>query len=141
VKLIDDVLDVLGFILLLGVCIAVSFSVVLPMTKQETNTTALADKTAPKSVGYVSNSGYDGKMSKMEVVLMTQVQDFNMPEPKVFMVGTMKKEIGSVYEGQDTEISFETIAQLNISDPTGSKRYSFKYNFNGVDPYYLITGQ
>jgi hypothetical protein len=84
----EDILDFLAFLALLGICLAVAFGLVLPATHNATVTSpvALVDKTSPTTQGYANDSSFDGGLSKLEVVLMTQVQDFAIPDPKFYQI-------------------------------------------------------
>jgi hypothetical protein len=125
-------LDLLLFIVVLGVCLAVSFTIVTPMTKDDINTD-IVDKTAPQILGYGNKSSFDGTSSKMEVILSTQVQDFSIPDPKRYKVGSSMINIGSTYEGEEQDIAELAYTELSKTDPNGEGRYEAVYEY-GVPP-------
>lgn len=101
-SLVDDMLDLLGAIIFLGVCLAVSFGVIVNLMYQQPSANFLIDKTAPLYQGETPISSYDGTLSKLQVILLTQIQDYNMPEPRHFVVA-------STTGGSPADINIDTI--------------------------------
>lgn len=125
---LDDVFDLLVLIFILGISVLVGFGVVLPMTSDDylkTNT-VLEDKTAPE-VGYETTVLEPG-MSKLEVVLMTQVQEFGVPDPKKYKVGNTMIDITASYQ----ESSNLTYAGVMAYNSLVGDKFEVVYNWNGT---------
>src|SRR5690606_16959060 len=88
VKFIEDMLDLIVTIFLLGLTVSISFTVILPIFNEDKNQVGLVDKTSPEFLGYDLDDNYDGALGYLDVVLVTQMQDFNLPEPKRFTLAT-----------------------------------------------------
>lgn len=131
----DDIFDLLAFILLFGACIAITFGLVLPAVYDfnDPMENALLDKTAPVEVGYGNESNYDGTMSKMDVVLLSQVQDFSMPEPKKYKINGSMVDVTANYRGMLQEIGISVFNMLDDVDPNGTGRYEIDYYY-GKEP-------
>lgn len=132
-KIVEDILDLVVAIFLIGLTISVSFTVVLPIFNEDKNQVGLVDKTSPEFLGYDLDSSYDGARSYLDVVLATQVQDFNLPEPKQFTIATDNPDmvlIDSTYNSSFNlnEVKNITTALLNREGNTDS-RYRVKHNY------------
>ena len=125
---LDDVFDLLVLIFILGISILVGFGVVLPMTRDDylRTDTVLEDKTAP-SIGY-DTMVLDPGMSKLEVVLMTQVQEFGVPEPKKYKVEGTMIDITPSYQETDN-LTYAGVMAYN--DLVGD-RFEVVYNWNNT---------
>ena len=145
--MVDDILDLILMIILLGVSVGVGFSLILPMANQETLilNENIVDKSAPNILGDVSSFDYDGKLTKMEVLLQTQIQDFSIPRPKSFKVGGMSVAIEELYRDNENlqYIGITTWNELKKLDPTGNAKFSIRYNwnntFNTEDDFYEVV--
>lgn len=132
-RFVDDFLDFLLFIALLGVGLSVAFTVVIPSFNEVDNSVAYVDKSTPEYLGYEVNSDYDGKLSKLEAVLVSQVQDFDLPEPKVFTVGTNGATMIRVNETYESEYNLNSVKNQVVSwlNSLGGNdtRFELKYNY------------
>ena len=142
-SIVEDAFDLVLFIVVAGVFLVSSFNIVIPMTKDDkTSESALMDKTTPSEKGYESLSSYDGAMNKWEVVLMTQVQDFDLPEPKKYKAGSFEVPVGSLYEAGEKATGIRVYSAINGSDSNGQGRYILDYNYGTVpnisDDLYII---
>lgn len=99
-NLLDDLEDLVAFVVLAGICLVFSFQIVVPAFHDDSELTqvAIEDKTAPTIKGVEQDSSYDGTMNRAEVTLTTQVQDIGMPNPKYYIV---KNDRGT---GNDYEV-------------------------------------
>lgn len=131
----EDILDFLGFLVLLGVCIAVAIGIVVPAMHSSfmTEDKAIVDKTAPLQEGFDNQTNFDGAMSKVEVALMMRVQDFGIPEPNRFKVRDGLYEVRSSYEANEELYAEEVFKTLHTSDPGNNLRYRWEYNY-GAPP-------
>ena len=95
----EDMFDLLIFILLLGMSLGIGFSAIIPLTKDNIMyySQELEDKTAMQFVGEDIESEYDTSLTRLEAVLMTQVQDYCMPLPRRIKGGIADIEITSLY--------------------------------------------
>lgn len=144
---IDDIFDLLAFLALFGLCVAVAFGLVLPVYYDTVNVLdqSIVDKTSPREEGYVNASKYDGKMSKLEVVLTSQVQESSIPAPRVYKVHDLEIPIGTYYREDLQTLGVAVYNKLHQQDPSGSGRYYFKLNFGDTpsedDDYYELVKQ
>lgn len=144
---LDDALDLLAFLALLGLCVAVSFGLVLPVYYDTVNIEdqSIVDKTSPREEGYVNASEYDGTMSKLEVVLTSQVQESSIPAPRVYKIHDMEIPIDTYYREDLQKLGVAVYNKLHQQDPSGSGRYHFKLNFGATssedDDYYELIKQ
>lgn len=132
-RFIDDFLDFLLFIFVLGIGLSVAFTVVLPAFNEADDSVAYVDKSTPEYLGYEVNSDYDGKLSKLEAVLVSQVQDFDMPEPKVFTVGANGATMVRVNETYESEYNLNSVKNQVVSwlNSLGGNetRFEMRYNY------------
>jgi hypothetical protein len=153
---VDDVLDFLAFLFLLGICIAVAFGVVLPTFYEQDDITSnvLEDKSSPTSEGIVSSTSYDGTMTKLEAVLVTQVQDTGLPYPKRYVIEPDKNfstidgldaSVDSSYGGDIKSYGVDAYNKMHGLDSTNTGKYKVKYNYGVTDDpsddFYYIEKQ
>lgn len=124
-NIVDDALDFVKFLFFLGIALIISIKIVTPILYDDTmDKSALEDKTSPVVKGLDTNSTFNGTLAPLEVVLMTQVQDYDMPNPKKFKV-----------IAPDTPNKSVTV---DIGEIGGSYRSSVNLNFYGTAVYDLI---
>lgn len=134
--IIDDILDFLAFIILLGVAIAISFNVIIPEFKESQIIPAVfVDKSAPERKGYDFSEPFDGTYSKMEVVLFSQVQDneIPLPTPKRYFVGGTVGGSGAtrVDVPSDYRADLQSLGVITYNAIRGeSNSYRYKVDFN-----------
>lgn len=135
----DDALDFLILILVLSVCVALGFGVVIPLLNDHNMgyQTELVDKSALQLSGSDQNdSTYDGTLSRKEVILMTQVQDYSMPYPRRLTTPTLAVNITSLYKLD--VIGYGTKVNNDLKDDTDSTgysepRYAVNYSYGVVN--------
>lgn len=140
-SIVDDVLDFLAFLLVLGVCIAVAFSVVLPSTREQEQT-VLVDKSAPSAEGYASGFTTSDEMNKLEVMLMTQVQDGGMPAPSRFKIlDAPENAVNQDYKAYTANVFYEHRERMSADT---SSFYIVDYDYGATeatsDDVYTIKG-
>lgn len=134
---------VLGFVITLGVNTLYKTNRVVHTNNQN----YMEDKNTGKSKGYlISKYGdYDGTLSQMQVVLLSQIQDANMPSPrkvKVFIQGN-QIEMPIWYKEYRFD-SGQTIWNL-IKDDGSSIRYTMDYQYvlndsgSILDEFYAVN--
>lgn len=132
-KFVGDILDLVVAIFVLGLTISVSFTVVLPIFYEDKNQVALVDKTSPEFLGYDLQDDYDGTMSYLQVVLATQIQDYNLPEPRVFTVATDNPDmvrVDSTYNASNNlDRVKNTIVTLLNREGTYNSKYIMRHNY------------
>ena len=104
----------------------------------------MEDKNTGRDQGYLINEygAYDGTLSKMEVVLVSQIQDENMPSPTKIKVNGLDVQIPFTYR----EYYYECAQNvwLMIMNQPGDSRYSLTYRFTTAadgtlsDEYFAI---
>lgn len=127
----DGILDLLVLIALLGVVLAIGFGILVPLSMDSANQPMdLVDKTASSLEYYnstgESNAGYYGGMTKAEVMLSTQVQDYGMPNPRTIEVDGTKIDITSIY--RDERIGYATLMWQRIQGDSANQQYQFTYD-------------
>lgn len=154
-QVIDDFLDLVAFLFLGGLVFSVAFGLILPMVYDTFNPTneVIADKTAPITKGYDNvYSNYDGTMNIYEVILTTQVQDYELPSPKRYVIEPdgdvssiegLDVTVGSLYKEDPKQYGVATFNQLINVDPDKNGRYEIKYSYGPTsDPsddfYYIV---
>lgn len=141
----EDVLDFLAFLFLLGICLAVAFGVVLPVVYEssDNSATVISDKTAPTQEGYKLATGFDGTYSQMEAVLITQVQDPQIPAPSHYKVKGLDVGIDRIYRADLQNLGAASFDQLKSDGP--SARYKIGFNYGPTsspkDDYYEFLKQ
>lgn len=125
---LDDVFDILVVIFVLGISVMIGFGVVVPMVRDDylKQDKVLEDKTAP-SHGYVTvNTEYG--MSKLEAVLMSQIQDYGVPSPKKYKVGDTMIDITASYK-ESLNLTYAGITTFN---KLKGDKFEVVYNWNGT---------
>lgn len=152
-SIVEDTLDFLVFLFFLGLCLAVAFGVIIPIVHDSSSASSvgIVNKTAPKAQGSAVTTSFDGTYSSLDIVLMSQVQDFEMPEPKRFVVQSPVSDskvdidiadIGVLYETDYNQQKYANqLANLLSVSGVDNHRYVINY-FNGAsglaDDYYII---
>lgn len=132
-KIIDDILDLVVAIFLLGLTISIAFTVVLPIFYEDKEQVGLVDKTSPEFLGYDLDSTYDGSMSYLDVILSSQLQDFNLPEPKQFTIATDNPDMVVVDSTYSSSFNLNEVKSImtTLLDREGTKdsRYRVQHNY------------
>lgn len=124
-NIVDDVLDFVKFLFFLGLAIIISIKIVTPIIYDDTtDKSALEDKTSPIVKGLDGETSFTGTLTPLEVVLMTQVQDFDMPNPKKYRVNA-----------PDTSNRY---VEADIGSLGASYRSSYNLNKYGTETYDLL---
>ena len=138
----DGAFDILALVIILGVILAISMGLILPLVQTSNQDTLLAldNKTVTKTIGEsIDGYGdYDGTMSKLEAVLSTQVYDWGNPEPRLLIVNGTEIEITTNYKNEMEQYAQEVWAQIK-DDPEDSK-YVYKYDYSkSTKGAYVLT--
>lgn len=138
--MLDGIFDLVITIFLLAACVLISFNVIVPMLETTSSvSTALYDKSIIATEGYKNEETYDGSMTKEEIVLMTQIQDSYMPNPKVYLVNTDMVEVDEQYKSYLDTYGNSTFTNLLTIDPTGQSKFVVNYNEgDGITDFYEI---
>lgn len=143
-----ELLDIAIVVITIGLVVSTSFPALYKARSEAINNSYeyMEDKnTGSKTKGLLINEygAYDGTLSKLEVVLITQIQDENMPSPRKVTVNGLDVEIPFTYK----EYSFEAGQNVWVmvkNDAIGS-RYSLDYKFKTgsdgrlTDEYYAVN--
>lgn len=144
-NIVEDILDFLAFLFFLGLCLAVGLGLILPVVYEnpERASVGFQDKTSPVIVGDRVDSTYDGTVSRLEIALYTQVQDFDMPKPKKYRVesptDTRKVDIDVQAQGAYYKSSYNMNKNAKDSydvlngDTDIQTRYEFVYSTNDTE--------
>lgn len=153
-NIVDDALDFLLFIFFLGICLAVAFGIVIPIVydQNDLSSQTLADKTSPTIKGLELDTTYDGTLSKFDVVLMSQIQDYDMPNPKHYKVENPTN--GSLVDVDIEQLKANYRSDYNldkygdeiknalVSDNTLTGKYKIFYDYGTSagkeDDFYII---
>lgn len=142
-----EMLDLGLFILVLGLVISLGVNNLYKTYRQvqSESYSYMEDKNTGKSKGYLINEygAYDGTLSRMQVVLMSQIQDSNMPSPRKIVVNGTDVEVPFNYQ----EYRFESGQNiwLLIKNEDSKTRYSIDYQYlvdnNGIvtDEFYAVN--
>lgn len=132
-KIIEDILDLVASIFLIGLTISISFTVVLPIFYEDKNQVGLVDKTSPEFLGYDLDSNYDGAMGYLDVLLATQLQDYNLPEPKQFTIATDNPDMVLVDSTYNSAFNLNKVKDITIGllnrEGNVDSRYRVKHNY------------
>lgn len=132
-KIITDILDLVVAIFLMGMCLAIALTVVLPIFHEDREDLAFIDKTSPSFLGYELEEDFDGTYGYLDVLMITQVQDFNLPEPKRFTVATTNADMTLVDSTYTSSFNLNkvkgNIENLLLRAGTGNSRYELDYNY------------
>lgn len=98
----DGMLDIVAMVIVLGIVIATGFTMFYRTASdvKSTNQIVYEDKNSSTKAGedVVLYDESTGKLTKFDLVLCTQVQDYYMPEPKAFTINNKRIDIVSTYE-------------------------------------------
>lgn len=132
-KFIEDMLDLIVTIFLLGLTVSISFTVILPIFNEEKNQVGLVDKTSPEFLGYDLDDNYDGALGYLDVVLVTQMQDFNLPEPKRFTLATENPSMILVDSTYNSAYNLNQVKDIMLTllnrEGTTNSRYRMSHNY------------
>ena len=136
---LDGMFDLLTFILVLGACLFIGFGIMGGMTKAASQTVALDDKTMPELRGDNIVVETDGSLSRLDAILMTQVQDYNMPYPRRLTTEnesgaeSLRIDITSVYKLDVVGYGVMLYNELR-THPTDQKYYlEYDYGVHNVE--------
>ena len=133
VKFIEDMLDLIATIFLLGLTISISFTVVLPIFNEDKNQVGLVDKSSPEFLGYELDDNYDGALGYLDVILATQMQDFNLPEPKRFTIATENPSMILVDTTFNSAYNLNQVKNVIVDllnrEGTENSRYRMSHNY------------
>lgn len=142
-----EYLDLGLLILVLGLVISLGVSSLYRTNRQVQSSSQnyMEDKNTGRSKGYlISKYGeYDGTLSQMQVVLLSQIQDSNMPYPRKVVINGINIEIPIWYK----EYRFECGQKVwnLIKNQENSTRYSMDYQYilndsGGIlDEFYAVN--
>ncbi|MDF2905358.1 MAG: hypothetical protein K0R34_679 [Herbinix sp.] len=141
-----EMLDIALLVLVMALAITLGFSVLYKAIRLVENSGDgyMADKNTGRDQGYLINEygAYDGTLSQMEVVLVSQIQDENMPSPTKIKVNSLDVQIPFTYREYYYECA-QNVWLMLMNQPRSS-RYSLNYRFttapNGTisDQYFAI---
>lgn len=132
-RFLEDIFDLVAGLLLMGLTITTSFSIILPIFYEDKYQVGFIDKTSQQNLGYELEEDYDGTFGYLDVVLATQIQDFNLPEPKQFTVATESPKIflvdGTYNSAYNLDKVKTDIVELLNKEGTYDSRYRLRHNF------------
>ena len=141
-----DMLDIALLVLVMTLAITLGFSALYKSMRLVENSgdAYMEDKNTGSDKGYLINEygAYDGTLSQMEVVLVSQIQDENMPSPTKIKVNGLDVQIPFTYREYYYECA-QNVWLMIMNQPSNS-RYSLTYKFttaaNGTlsDQYFAI---
>lgn len=148
-----EVLDLAIVTVFIGLIVSTSMPSLYKTRRQviDNSYVNMQDKNSGSNKGYLINEygAYDGTLSKLEVVLISQIQDENMPYPRKIVVNGLDVEVPFTYK----EYAFEAGQNvwLMVKSQANNMRYSLNYEFKTavdgslMDEYYavdkMITGE
>ena len=127
-----EYLDLGLLVIVLGVVISLGVTTLYKTNRQvqRNSHNFMEDKNTGRSRGYLlDKSGlYDGTLSKMQVILLTQVQDSNMPYPRSVQINNIRIDLPVSYK----EARFECgqVVWNLIKHQDSSTRYSMEYQYS-----------
>lgn len=141
----DETFDIVYLIALAAMIISLGYVTILNEYKDTRyySSEFMEDKNVGKIESLVIPvyGDYDGTLTKGDVIIMSQIQDYYMPAPKVIQVEDGGKlTITSTVEGNIEAYGHQMAQYVNAS---GGERFSIVYN-NGTDlttaddDYYFI---
>lgn len=142
-----DMLDLALLILVLALTISLGFGIIYSSIRLVDNSanSFMEDKNTGRNKGYIINEygAYDGTLSQLEVVLVSQIQDDNMPSPRKIKVNGLDVQVPFNYR----EYSYECAQNvwLMVKNQPRNSRYSLTYNFVNApdgtlsDQYFAIN--
>jgi hypothetical protein len=147
----DEMIDLALFILILGIVISVGLSLAVRTEKQarEDSKILAEDKNTRTLKGYGINEygTFDGSLTRAQAVLMMQVQDYYMPDPKKVTVlsknGT-KTDIEIVSTYKENLATYGGNVFYCLKEYPSDMRFNIRYNVGNTaddisDDTYLIS--
>lgn len=145
-ELIDDMLDLVVTIIILALVVGTGFTISLDNYRKalEQKQEMLEDKNTATLTGYgYDQTDFDNKYTIYDVLLLIQVQDYSMPEPRtVKLVDSNNTVYGSVTMNNNyretlvqTSLILKTYASTaatNLGKTISSLRYTMKYVNNNT---------
>lgn len=127
--MLQGLFDLVGDILLLGAALMLTFQLLLPLTYNDRMhyDESITDKTMDSTNMYDDSLMADGTLSQRGVILMTQVQDYSMPEPRVIIAGGNRVNVTSAYRQALPEVGQHIYAGI-AGDPKDTL-YEIKYDW------------
>lgn len=143
----EGMTDLVILIIALGIVLGIAFKAILPvMSETQMNyTEKLDDKSISMSFEDVGASTYTGELNVYEAMLMMQVQDEKMAEPRIVKVegasnvitidGTYKNVLYTATNvlWNDLKLRYGSDFNKMNSDGTFAHTYSFDYYFNVIN--------
>ncbi len=130
-----DMLDTAILVIFLAICIGTGWKAVFEANHRALfyNEINLEDKNTSKKNGYdVKEYGdYDGAISQMEVVLMTQIQDYNMPYPRTVKINGTETPVIAAYKSYLN--TYGESAWNSVKGDDASSRYYIYYRYGATD--------
>ena len=130
----DEIMEMIYLVVLTALIISLGYVAVLNERKDTEQ--YVAELMGDKNVGLIESlilpayGEYDGTLSKGDVILMSQIQDYYMPLPKTIKVEDGGElEITSVIEGNLASYGHQMIQYVNAS---GGTKFNIEYD-NGDD--------
>ncbi len=127
----NGMIDLMIMVIILAVVIAVSMTLIMPLMHEtyEDYTYVLSDKTVSniKGENVVPYGDYDGNLSKLEAILVTQIIDNGMPEPKRLSTGGSVIDVDINYRLRLYE--YAQVVWNEIRDDPASSRYNYEFDF------------
>ena len=127
-----EYLDLGLLVVVLGIVISLGVTTMYKTNRQVqvSSQNYMEDKNTGRSRGYLRNKSgpYDGTISKMQVVLLTQIQDSNMPFPRNLRINEISVDLPVWYKEARYE-SGQNVWNI-IKHQDGSTRYSMEYQYN-----------
>lgn len=130
----EETFDLVALVILTALIISLGYNSILKERKatEAYNQTILEDKNVSMVEGVIIPlyGDYDGTLTNSDLVLMSQIQDFYMPEPKTLKV----KDAGDVTITSTIEaekLSYG-ITMMDLVERSGGIRFTLSYN-NGKD--------
>lgn len=114
-KGVDDILDVLAGIFVFGVLVPIGLGIIFMMYKEDDiENVAYSDKTAVQYKGEAQVEEDDlSTLTRAEVILTTQVQDFNMPDKKKYQIVSNVDGISDKEYNLNGNTAYQMIERLN----------------------------
>lgn len=144
----NGIFDLVIMILILAIVVGAAITLIMPLVKDNPlmYEQQIGDKTISKVIGeaITSYGGYDGKMSKLEVILATQVMDWGSPEPRKIKIDDTEINITSTYKND--LILYARKIWDKIKFDSDNTRYSYEYSFenptdNNDDCYKIVRSR
>ncbi len=137
--MIDGILDLLIAILVLAIVLGFAFGLILPLVDNDMMKydESITDKAVLETIKEYDDFAIGNQvplqptMTAQEIILMTQVQDTNMPKPRAYKIGADVLEVTSTYKLVVREIGIELWGKL----PNLAGNYTIEYDFDTVEGF------